>query len=62
MARDASRIDRGTAARASSDATMTTGTVSRARVRAAQRMPPVPKVGVGSASEKKSWSMVPPTK
>ena len=42
MASDASRIERGTAASASSAATMTTGTVSRARVSDAQRMPPVP--------------------
>ena len=62
MASEASRIERGTAASASSEATMTTGTVRRARVREAQRMPPVPKVGVGSASEKKSRSMLPPTK
>ena len=38
------------------------GTVSRARVREAQRIPPVPKVGVGRASGKKMRSMPPPTK
>ncbi len=42
MATEASRMERGTAARASSEATITTGTVRRARVREAQRMPPVP--------------------
>ena len=42
MARLASRWERGTAPRASSVATTTTGTVSRARVREAQMMPPVP--------------------
>ena len=47
----------GTAASASSVATMTTGTVSRARVSEAHRMPPVPKVGVGSASGKNSRSI-----
>ncbi len=55
-------MERGTEARASSEETMTTGTVSRARVRAAQRMPPVPKVGVGRASGKNIRSMPPPTK
>ena len=49
-ASEASRMERGTAASASSAATITTGTVSRARVSEAQRIPPVPKVGVGSAS------------
>ena len=42
MASEASRIERGTAARASSEATITTGTVSSASVRAAHRIPPVP--------------------
>jgi hypothetical protein len=49
-ASEASRIDRGTAARASSAATITTGTVSSASVSEAHSIPPVPKVGVGSAS------------
>ena len=43
-------IERGTAASASSEATITTGTVRSASVSDAQRIPPVPKVGVGSAS------------
>ena len=60
-AKDASRIPCGIAASPSSVATMTTGTVRRASVRDAQRIPPVPKVGVGRASAKKSRSMVPPT-
>ena len=41
-----SRMPRGIARRASSVETITTGTVSRPSVRLAQRMPPVPKVGV----------------
>ena len=41
-------------------ATITTGTVRSARVSDAQRIPPVPKVGVGSDSEKKSRSIEPP--
>ena len=60
-ASEASRRPRGIAASPSSVATITTGTVSRASVSEAHRMPPVPKVGVGSASEKKSRSIVPPT-
>ncbi len=52
VASEASRIDRGTAPSASSDATMTTGTVSRPSVSEAQRMPPVPNVGVGRRSAK----------
>ncbi len=56
-ASEACRMPAGTAASASSVATTTTGTVRRASVRAHQRMPPVPNVGVGSASAKKSWSM-----
>ena len=52
VASDASRIERGTAPSASSDATMTTGTVSRPSVSDAHRMPPVPKVGVGRRSGK----------
>ena len=60
-ASEASRIPPGMAASPSSVATMTTGTVKSASVREAQRMPPVPKVGVGSASAKKSRSMAPPT-
>ena len=51
-ASEASRMPPGMAARPSSVATMTTGTVRSASVRDAQRMPPVPKVGVGSASGK----------
>ena len=47
-------VPRGTAASPSSVATMTTGTVSSASVSDAHRMPPVPKVGVGSGSEKNS--------
>jgi hypothetical protein len=47
-------MERGTAARASSLATITTGTVSKASVNEAQRMPPVPKVGFGRRSGKKS--------
>ena len=60
-ARDASRIPRGIAASPSSVATITTGTVRRASVSEAQRIPPVPKVGLGSASLKKTRSIVPPT-
>ena len=56
-ASEASRIPRGIAASPSSVATITTGIVSRASVSEAHRMPPVPKVGVGSASAKKSRSM-----
>ncbi len=62
VASDASRIERGTADSASSAATITTGTVSRPSVSDAQRMPPVPNVGVGRRSAKKTWSIVPPTK
>ena len=62
VASEASRIERGTAASASSEATMTTGTVSRPSVSDAQRMPPVPKVGVGRRSAKNAWSIEPPTK
>ena len=62
IASDASRIERGTAARASSAATMTTGTVRSASVIEAHRIPPVPYVGVGRASGKKIRSMPPPTK
>ena len=61
-ASEASRMPPGMAAKPSSVATMTTGTVSSASVREAQKMPPVPKVGVGSASGKKRRSMLPPTK
>ncbi len=43
-------MPRGTAASPSSVATITTGTVSRASVSEAQRIPPVPNVGVGRAS------------
>ena len=46
-ASEASRIPRGIAASPSSVATITTGTVSSARVSEAHRMPPVPNVGVG---------------
>lgn len=53
QARAASRTPRGTDERASSVATMTTGRVMSARVREAQRMPPVPKVGEGSLAWKK---------
>jgi hypothetical protein len=49
------------AASPSSVATMTTGIVSSASVSDAHRMPPVPYVGVGSASGKNSRSMLPPT-
>ena len=49
---DPSRKSLGTADRPSSVATMTTGTVSRAKVSDAQRMPPVPKVGFGNDSGK----------
>src|SRR6185295_5169406 len=59
-ANDPSRNSRGTADNPSSVATMTTGTVSNANVRDAHRMPPVPNVGVGSRSGKKSVSSVPP--
>ena len=55
-----SRIELGTAASASSVATMTTGTVSSASVNDAHTRPPVPKVGDGSRSGKKIESMVPP--
>ncbi len=61
-ASDDSRMPRGTEARPSSVETITTGTVSRAMVSEAQRMPPVPNVGVGSFSEKKNRSMDPPMK
>ena len=56
-----SRLARGTAASPSSVATMTTGTVSSARVSEAHRSPPVPKVGLGSAAPKKVRSSKPPT-
>ena len=59
---DPSRIPRGTAASASSVATITTGTVMSASVAAAQRIPPVPKVGVGRYSPKKVLSIEAPTK
>ena len=49
-ASEPSRMPRGIARRASSVATITTGTVSRPSVRLAQRMPPVPKVGVPAAT------------
>ncbi len=45
-----SRTLRGIARIASSVATITTGTVSRPSVRLAQRMPPVPKVGLPAAT------------
>ena len=60
-ASDASRRPRGIAASPSSVATITTGTVSSASVSEAHRMPPVPNVGVGRDSEKKSRSIDPPT-
>ena len=53
-ASEASRIPRGIAASPSSAETITTGTVRSASVSDAQRMPPVPQVGVGSDSAKKS--------
>ena len=46
VAKEASRMPRGTAARASSVATMTTGKVIRASVSEHQRRPPVPNTGV----------------
>jgi len=49
-ASDASLIPRGIVASASSVATITTGTVKSAKVSDAQRIPPVPHVGVGSSS------------
>jgi len=55
QAKAASRTPRGTAASASSVATMTTGKVIRANVSACQRMPPVPNVGVGRFALKKPW-------
>ena len=53
----------GIARNASSVDTITTGTVSRPKVRLAHRMPPVPKVGVPAAtrSGKNHWSSSPPT-
>ena len=54
-ASDPSRTPRGTADSDSSVDTMTTGTVIKASVSAAHRIPPVPKVGVGKIlAEKKS--------
>lgn len=50
QARAASRSPRGTAESASSVETMTTGSVIRASVRDAHRMPEVPKVGVLSTA------------
>src|SRR5699024_8489223 len=61
-ANEPSRSDRGIRVRPSSVDTITTGTVSRARVNDAQSIPPVPKVGVGSASGKNSVSILPPRK
>ncbi len=61
-ASDASRRPPGIAASPSSVATITTGTVRRASVSDAHRMPPVPNVGVGSDSEKNSRSIEPPTR
>ena len=61
-ASEASRVPRGMAASPSSVATMTTGMVRSASVSDAHRMPPVPKVGVGSASGKNRRSIDPPTK
>ena len=61
-AREASRVPPGMAASPSSVATITTGTVRSARVSEAHRIPPVPKVGVGSTSGKNRRSMPPPTK
>jgi len=55
-----SRMPGGIEPRASSVATITTGTVSSPRVRLVQRMPPVPKVGAGSRSGKNNWSIPPP--
>ena len=57
QAKDPSRIERGTAANASSVATITTGSVSSDSVRAAQNKPPVPNVGLGSLAENNTWSM-----
>ena len=57
-ASEPSRMPRGIARNASSVETITTGTVSSPKVRLAQRMPPVPKVGVPAAtrSGKHHWS------
>ena len=59
---EASRMPLGTAARPSSVETITTGTVSKAMVSDAHKIPPVPKVGLGSASGKNIWSIEPPIK
>ena len=61
-ANEPSRVARGIARNASSVETITTGTVSRPNVRLAQRMPPVPNVGVPAAtrSGKNHWSSSPP--
>ncbi len=48
QANEPSRIERGTAASASSVATITTGNVNRAKVSEAQSSPPLPKVGLPS--------------
>ena len=61
QAYEPSRMEPGTAAKASSVATITTGSVSSASVNDAHMMPPVPKVGLGSLAVKRSWSMVVPT-
>ncbi len=61
QARAPSRAPRGTAESASSAATITTGTVSSARVSDAHSTPPVPKVGLfGRRSAKKVLSTRPP--
>ena len=51
-ASDPSLIPFGTAFNPSSVATITTGTVKRAKVKEAHKIPPVPNVGDGKASEK----------
>ena len=53
-AKEPSFIPLGTAFKASSVATITTGKVSIERVKLAHRIPPVPKVGFGNFVEKKS--------
>eukprot|EP00952_Eustigmatos_sp_NYUAD-ZCMA_P004182 18416-Eustigmatos_ZCMA.PRE.1 len=55
-----SRWASGMRASPSSVATITTGSVSRARVSDAHNRPPVPKVGDGSASSKNHASSEPP--
>ena len=60
-ARAPSRTACGTDCSPSSVATTTTGTVSRASVSDAHKMPPVPNVGVGNTSLNSRRSIAPPS-